>query len=413
MSRVSTSSHDRLSESSSLFVWPPTAQVFKFDSVCTGQPTGSVVDLGITEDELVLYAKSCTKPSSVETVFLDEIIDVLLGDQAKPETYRAAHANFCTRVTVLYGTDPVNSASFVFKTTSSDQADWWYRLLRGYLVGYHRKAEDAFYYWRRHFAKARCHLADDYITPESISNMTEPLARQPDEGKDLEAAIRKHFPAFEHNNKASPDLLGNPEFLFKLYKLIAKRTEIEPILRSIPRNGNGHTNADEFLRFLLRDRNLAASPKAFELDDGSMYEPLSHYFINSSHNTYLTGRQLKGQSSVSMYRYALLSGCRSVELDCWDGPNDEPIITHGPTHVCFCTTILFKDAIQAIADTAFVTSEYPVILSIENHCGKKQKAKMALYCKDILGEMLLKETLDEYPVRPGSAAQYPDTVELS
>ncbi|KAH7693816.1 Phosphatidylinositol-specific phospholipase CX domain containing protein, partial [Aphelenchoides avenae] len=397
MSRVSTSSHDRLSESSSLFVWPPTAQVFKFDSVCTGQPTGSVVDLGITEDELVLYAKSCTKPSSVETVFLDEIIDVLLGDQAKPETYRAAHANFCTRVTVLYGTDPVNSASFVFKTTSSDQADWWYRLLRGYLVGYHRKAEDAFYYWRRHFAKARCHLADDYITPESISNMTEPLARQPDEGKDLEAAIRKHFPAFEHNNKASPDLLGNPEFLFKLYKLIAKRTEIEPILRSIPRNGNGHTNADEFLRFLLRDRNLAASPKAFELDDGSMYEPLSHYFINSSHNTYLTGRQLKGQSSVSMYRYALLSGCRSVELDCWDGPNDEPIITHGPTHVCFCTTILFKDAIQAIADTAFVTSEYPVILSIENHCGKKQKAKMALYCKDILGEMLLKETLDEYP----------------
>lgn len=40
-----------------------------------------------------------------------------------------------------------------------------------------------------------------------------------------------------------------------------------------------------------------------------------------------------------------------------------------------------------------------MILSIENHCGKKQKSKMALYCKDILGEMLLKETLDDYPVR--------------
>lgn len=51
---------------------------------------------------------------------------------------------------------------------------------------------------------------------------------------------------------------------------------------------------------------------------------------------------MKSRSSVSMYRYALLTGCRSIELDCWDGANNEPIITHGPTHICFCTTIFFK-----------------------------------------------------------------------
>ena len=61
----------------------------------------------------------------------------------------------------------------------------------------------------------------------------------------------------------------------------------------------------------------------------------------------------------------------------------------------------FQDVIHAIRDCAFVTSEYPVILSFENHCSRNQQYKMAKYCDDIFGDLLLKEPLPDYPLEPG------------
>ncbi|XP_051941417.1 1-phosphatidylinositol 4,5-bisphosphate phosphodiesterase beta-2 isoform X2 [Hippocampus zosterae] len=141
-----------------------------------------------------------------------------------------------------------------------------------------------------------------------------------------------------------------------------------------------------------------------------MTQPLPHYFIKSSHNTYLTAGQFSGISSPEMYRQCLLSGCRCLELDCWKGkpPEEEPIITHGFT---MTTEILFKDVIEAIAESAFKTSQYPVILSFENHVDSvKQQEKMANYCKTIFGNALLTEPLDKYPLKPGQ--QIPSPSEL-
>ncbi|RXM98905.1 1-phosphatidylinositol 4,5-bisphosphate phosphodiesterase zeta-1 [Acipenser ruthenus] len=148
---------------------------------------------------------------------------------------------------------------------------------------------------------------------------------------------------------------------------------------------------------------------------------LCHYFLSSSYNTYLTGDQLVGRSHLHACVSALRRGCRCLEIDCWDGPDQEPVVYHGYT---LTSKILFKEVIATIEQHAFEfrgdlpstltipnpcpvwtllvfgtwtsqVSPYPVILSLENHCTPLQQEMMAEYLKTILGEILLDMTIND------------------
>ncbi|PNJ26959.1 PLCZ1 isoform 5, partial [Pongo abelii] len=125
-----------------------------------------------------------------------------------------------------------------------------------------------------------------------------------------------------------------------------------------------------------------------------MSHPLSDYFISSSHNTYLVSDQLLGPSDLWGYVSALVKGCRCLEIDCWDGAQNEPVVYHGYT---LTSKLLFKTVIQAIQKYAFMTSDYPVVLSLENHCSTAQQEVMADNLQATFGESLLSDMLDDFP----------------
>ncbi|XP_059526438.1 1-phosphatidylinositol 4,5-bisphosphate phosphodiesterase delta-3 isoform X4 [Myotis daubentonii] len=122
---------------------------------------------------------------------------------------------------------------------------------------------------------------------------------------------------------------------------------------------------DGFMMYLLSPEGDALNP-AHTCMFQDMDQPLAHYFISSSHNTYLTDSQIGGLSSTEAYVRAFAQGCRCVELDCWEGPGGEPVIYHGHT---LTSKILFRDVVQAVRDHAFTRLKGRVLVK-----GKKLPA---------------------------------------
>jgi phosphatidylinositol phospholipase C delta len=146
-------------------------------------------------------------------------------------------------------------------------------------------------------------------------------------------------------------------------------------------------NLDSFSAFLASSNNGIYASRA---PQSRFDRPLNEYFISSSHNTYLLGRQVAGASSTEAYVSALQQGCRCVEIDCWDGADGRPIVSHGRT---LTTSVLFADCITVINRYAFITSDFPLILSLEVHCNPEQQLAMVKIMKETFKDQLILEPL--------------------
>ncbi|XP_069904581.1 1-phosphatidylinositol 4,5-bisphosphate phosphodiesterase zeta-1 isoform X10 [Oryctolagus cuniculus] len=204
------------------------------------------------------------------------------------------------------------------------------------------------------------------------------------------------FNAYSENRKIlfENDLiqfLVQEQYVFEMSKTIA--SEIIQKYEPIEEVKKVHQMSFEgFTRYMDSSECLLFKPE-YKRVYQDMTQPLSDYFISTSHNTYLISDQLLGPSDLWGYVSALVKGCRCLEIDCWDGSQDEPVVYHGYT---LTSKLLFKTVIQSIQKYAFLTSEYPVVLSLENHCSPHQQEVMADILQNILGDSLLCDMLDDF-----------------
>jgi len=262
------------------------------------------------------------------------------------------------------------------------------------------------------------------IVQINIKNLTKLLSYFNYKTKDLKAI----YIAIDHDGSSYLTLNKIVKYFFEtqyrkeiksLYNFIKKENEVilfddlKIFMKHIQAEEFALDNFESFIRKILNDSlktsktlnnsiQTTLNYSAFELfmnsQDNSLNkfsllddtQPLSHYYISSSHNTYLEQHQLVGKSSTDAYINVLKGGCRCVEIDCWDDTkNNIPIVSHGYT---LTTEIPFSDVIRVINQYAFVKSEYPMIVTLENHCSKEMEAKMAQYMIDIFENKILLPT---------------------
>ena len=147
---------------------------------------------------------------------------------------------------------------------------------------------------------------------------------------------------------------------------------------------------EEFIKYLCSDENAMFNPVEDTVHH-DMTHQLSCYWINSSHNTYLTGSH-RGSADVKSFEQAMRLGVRCIDICVRNGDKCGgkvvPIVYHGPYRP-FLPKLKLDDVLKTINDHAFSTSQYPLIISIDIQCNEENKKIAAQLLKTVFGEKLM------------------------
>ncbi|XP_042481982.1 phosphoinositide phospholipase C 6-like isoform X3 [Macadamia integrifolia] len=140
---------------------------------------------------------------------------------------------------------------------------------------------------------------------------------------------------------------------------------------------------DDFFHFIFSDDLNAPIKNEVHQD---MTAPLSHYFIYTGHNSYLTGNQLSSDCSDIPIMKALKRGVRVIELDMWpNSSKDDVHVLHGRT---LTSPVSLIQCLRSIKEHAFSASPYPVIITLEDHLTPDLQDKVAEMVTQTFGELL-------------------------
>lgn len=152
---------------------------------------------------------------------------------------------------------------------------------------------------------------------------------------------------------------------------------------------------DDFHHYLF---SVELNPPIKSQVQQDMTFPLSHYFVYTGHNSYLTGNQLSSDCSDVPIIKALQRGVRVIELDIWPNSSKDNVhVLHGRT---LTTPVELIKCLKSIKEHAFSASPYPVIITLEDHLTPELQAKVAQMLTQTFGEMLFypkSECLEEFP----------------